>query len=126
MLFLSWYIAFIVAMVQTWLWDIDDPGPPPLGWRLVGYAAWTYFFLLPVGLVVAAVVVRRRFPGRYRWRTEARRHLPRFLIDLGIARKGRRDCGNHDWYRSTDDEQRCYHCEPGARIVRDGATRGSA
>ena len=42
-----------------------------------------------------------------------RRALPWFLIDMGVAAKGRRDCGNHDWYRQHDDFWRCYHCEVG-------------
>ena len=29
--------------------------------------------------------------------------------------KGSGDCGNHEWYRSTDEEDRCYHCKPGVR-----------
>ena len=53
--------------------------------------------------------------GRYRWRTRLRRQLPWFLVNLGVARKGRRDCGEHDWYKSTDHEDHCYHCEVGVR-----------
>jgi hypothetical protein len=55
----------------------------------------------------------------YRWRTWIRTHLPWFLIDLGIARKGR-DCeavgGWHHWYNIDDISSGCYHCE----IVRPG------
>ncbi len=43
-----------------------------------------------------------------------RRHLPWFLIDLGIAAKGQ-DCeaggGEHDWYNADDQNSACYHCE---------------
>jgi hypothetical protein len=53
--------------------------------------------------------------GRYRWRTRLRRRLPWFLIDRGVARKGSADCGDHEWYKSTEDEDRCYHCEEGVR-----------
>lgn len=46
-------------------------------------------------------------------------HLPWFLIDLGIARKGR-DCeavgGRHRWYNIDNKASGCYHCA----IVRDG------
>jgi hypothetical protein len=49
----------------------------------------------------------------YRWRTALRRHLPWFLIDLGIARKGR-DCeavgDEHEWYNVDDVSSGCYHC----------------
>lgn len=55
----------------------------------------------------------------YRWRTWVRTHLPWFLIDLGIAKKGR-DCeavgGWHHWYNIDDKSSGCYHCE----IVRPG------
>lgn len=52
---------------------------------------------------------------RYRWRTRFRRRLPWFLIHLGVANKGASDCGAHDWYKDTDAEDRCYHCEVGVR-----------
>jgi hypothetical protein len=55
----------------------------------------------------------------YRWRTWIRTHLPWFLIDLGIARKGH-DCeavsGWHHWYNIDDTSSGCYHCE----VVRPG------
>lgn len=53
--------------------------------------------------------------ARYRWRTELRKHLPSFLVDRGVARKASRDCGDHDWYKASDAEDRCYHCEVGVR-----------
>ncbi|GAB4083045.1 hypothetical protein GCM10028783_39950 [Modestobacter muralis] len=53
--------------------------------------------------------------ARYRWRTAVRARLPWLLIDRGVALKGRRDCGSHEWYRATDVEDRCYHCEVGVR-----------
>ena len=55
----------------------------------------------------------------YRWRTWIRTHLPWFLIDFGIARKGH-DCeavgGWHHWYNVDDSSSGCYHCE----VVRPG------
>jgi hypothetical protein len=55
----------------------------------------------------------------YRWRTALRRRLPWFLIDLGVAPKGR-DCekagGRHEWYNHDDVDSACYHC----RVVRPG------
>jgi hypothetical protein len=51
--------------------------------------------------------------GRYRWRTALRRRLPYALI--GLSPKGRRDCGYHQWYKSTEDTDHCYHCEVGER-----------
>jgi hypothetical protein len=53
--------------------------------------------------------------GRYRIRTKVRGHLPWFLINLGVARKGLQDCREHDWYKSTEAEDRCYHCDVGVR-----------
>ena len=53
--------------------------------------------------------------GRYRWRGRIRRHLPWALISLGLAAKGKRDCGNHEWYKQSDEVDRCYHCEVGER-----------
>jgi hypothetical protein len=52
-------------------------------------------------------------PGRYRWRTSFRRHMPWSFI--GLAPKGKTDCGDHEWYKHSDDEDRCYHCEVGVR-----------
>ena len=55
----------------------------------------------------------------YRLRTSIRRHLPWFLIDLGIAKKGK-DCeakgGRHEWYNRDGKSSGCYHCE----VVRQG------
>jgi hypothetical protein len=41
--------------------------------------------------------------------------LPWFLLNLGVAAKGRRDCGEHDWYNSGGGVERCYHCAAGER-----------
>ncbi|MGW4807304.1 hypothetical protein [Kitasatospora sp. NPDC004272] len=54
-------------------------------------------------------------PGRYRLRTRLRRHLPRFLLDRGVAAKGREDCGAHRWYNHDGAVARCYHCAPAER-----------
>jgi len=51
--------------------------------------------------------------GKYRLRTRIRRLLPFALI--GLVRKGKQDCGDHEWYRSTDEIYRCYHCVAGIR-----------
>jgi hypothetical protein len=51
---------------------------------------------------------RNRKRARYRWRTNLRRRLPHALI--GLAPKGRKDCGQHEWYRKTGDILNCYHC----------------
>ncbi|MFD0259997.1 hypothetical protein ACFRKE_13095 [Kitasatospora indigofera] len=53
--------------------------------------------------------------GRYRWRTRLRRHLPWFLLERGLAAKGKRDCGAHEWYNQDGLTARCYHCEAGGR-----------
>ena len=53
--------------------------------------------------------------GRFRWRTRLRRNLPQVLIDLGIADKGARDCGAHEWYHANDEVEHCYHCSVGKR-----------
>lgn len=49
---------------------------------------------------------------RYRIRTELRGMLRRLGV---LVPKGRRDCGNHEWYRSSDEIDRCYHCDVGVR-----------
>ncbi|MGA2306749.1 MAG: hypothetical protein ABSH29_21555 [Acidimicrobiales bacterium] len=51
--------------------------------------------------------------GKYRWRTRIRMHLPWLLVNL--APKGKSDCGNHEWYKSSDELDRCYHCVVGER-----------
>src|SRR6185295_2595858 len=51
--------------------------------------------------------------ARYRLRTRIRQLLPFALI--GLAPKGKTDCGDHEWYRSTDEVYRCYHCIVGIR-----------
>ena len=53
--------------------------------------------------------------GRYRVRTRVRRHLPWFLINLGIAAQGRQDCGDHEWHNADNVVERCYHCVVGVR-----------
>ncbi len=57
--------------------------------------------------------------GRYRWRTKFRSKLPWFLIDRGIAAKGREDCGSHEWYREDASVWRCYHCTVGEHLGQD-------
>jgi hypothetical protein len=59
------------------------------------------------------MAVEPRSRGRYRWRTALRSRLPFVLIRL--VPKGRHDCGNHEWYRSQLDFDRCYHCQLGLR-----------
>lgn len=54
---------------------------------------------------------RVMFRGKYRIRTAVRERSP----DLLAARisKGSRDCGNHEWYKASEQTWRCYHCGPG-------------
>jgi hypothetical protein len=42
-------------------------------------------------------------------------HLPFAVVNRGIPDKGRKDCGNHEWYNSDDIVDRCYHCKAGTR-----------
>ncbi|GLW33651.1 hypothetical protein Areg01_65890 [Actinoplanes regularis] len=51
--------------------------------------------------------------AKYRLRTNIRKHVPFFMIDL--FPKGKKDCGDHEWYRSAEDLYLCYHCEVGVR-----------
>ena len=55
----------------------------------------------------------------HRWRTWWRCRLPHWLVDRGLARKGR-DCesvgGWHRWYNRDGESSGCYHCE----VVRAG------
>lgn len=52
--------------------------------------------------------------GPYRSRTWIRSILPWFLINLGLAAKGK-DCelvgGKHEWYNIDNESSGCYHCE---------------
>jgi hypothetical protein len=55
----------------------------------------------------------------HEWRRRWRRRPPWFLIDLGIAAKGK-DCeavgAKHLWYNRDNENSGCYYCE----IVRPG------
>jgi hypothetical protein len=55
----------------------------------------------------------------YEWRLRWRRRLPWFLINLGIADKGR-DCdavgAQHRWYNHDDASSGCYYC----KVIREG------
>lgn len=46
--------------------------------------------------------------NRYRWRTRMRRHMP-WAFNRFVP-KGKRDCGDHEWYNADDSIERCYHC----------------
>jgi len=52
--------------------------------------------------------------GPFRRRTRLRTKLPWFLINIGIASKGK-DCelvgGHHEWYNIDNKNSGCYHCE---------------
>jgi hypothetical protein len=55
----------------------------------------------------------------YDWRRRIRTHLPFFLINLGVAGKGK-DCeevgARHLWYNYDNENSGCYYCrvrEPG-------------
>lgn len=52
---------------------------------------------------------------KYRLRHRVRTHLPWVLINLGIAAKGKQDCGDHSWYNSDGRVERCNYCEVGER-----------
>jgi hypothetical protein len=63
--------------------------------------------------------------GRYRWRTRLRGRLPWFIVDLGVTAKGRRDCGDHEWYNHDGRVERCYHCRVGERSRKPVASDGN-
>lgn len=50
----------------------------------------------------------------YEWRLQIRERLPFFLINLGIAAKGK-DCesvgAEHIWYNAGDGYSGCYYCK---------------
>jgi hypothetical protein len=50
---------------------------------------------------------------RYRLRTWLREHLPELLA--GLLPPGRRDCGDHEWFRADEETDRCWHCVVGER-----------
>ena len=56
----------------------------------------------------------------YRIRAIIRKHLPWFLIELGLSSEGN-DCeaagGVHDWYNMDGKQSACYHCN----VCREGA-----
>jgi hypothetical protein len=66
----------------------------------------------------------------YRWRTKVRRHLPWFLINLGLADKGA-NCeavgGQHEWYNRDGKTSGCYHChvEKAGRLWEAHAQQGA-
>lgn len=49
--------------------------------------------------------------GKYRLRTAIREHAPERLAAL--IPKGSKDCGNHEWYKASEQTWHCYHCTPG-------------
>lgn len=47
-----------------------------------------------------------------RWRAWLRVHTPNLLFHrLGLVVPKADDCGDHDWYRSRDGIDSCYHCQ---------------
>lgn len=54
----------------------------------------------------------------YARRTWLRSHLPWFLINWGLASKGK-DCkrvnAEHHWYKNDETYSACYHCEKGKK-----------
>ena len=53
--------------------------------------------------------------GKYRLRLRIRHHLPWALINLGIAAKGKRNCGDHSGYNADNEVERCHYCDVGER-----------
>jgi hypothetical protein len=55
----------------------------------------------------------------YELRLRIREHLPWFLIDQGVARKGE-NCekvgAEHSWYNHGEDLSACYYC----RVMKEG------
>jgi hypothetical protein len=43
-----------------------------------------------------------------------RKHLLPWKL-IWLARKGRKDCGNHDWYNADGRVENCMHCKAGVR-----------
>lgn len=53
-----------------------------------------------------------RWP-RYRFRTWAREHFPRPIAYLFPP--GNKDCGDHEWFRTDERTDVCWHCTVGER-----------
>ncbi len=51
--------------------------------------------------------------GKYRRRTWLRVHMPWSM--MRFFPKGRRDCGDHRFYKETDEVDLCYYCAVGER-----------
>lgn len=62
-------------------------------------------------------MIKKRHP--YAWRLKIRRHLPWFLINLGIADKGE-NCelvgAQHLWFNHDDMSSGCYYC----KVIKEG------
>jgi hypothetical protein len=52
--------------------------------------------------------------GRYRLRYRLRTLLPSSLGGLFFP-KGKSDCGNHVFYKESDESDRCLYCQVGER-----------
>lgn len=53
------------------------------------------------------------------------RHLPWFLVNLGVAAKGRGDCGAHEFCNADGTVEHCYHCEVGERRTTRATSLGA-
>jgi hypothetical protein len=54
---------------------------------------------------------------RARWRRWVRERTPNVLYDRGFVVPKVRDCGDHEWYRSTPEVDACYHCQVSRDMV---------
>ena len=65
-------------------------------------------------------LMRGQSSGRvlYRRRSAVRSRLPGPFRRL--IRKGKYDCGDHEWQRGSGDSDTCIHCRRGHRLHRDG------
>jgi hypothetical protein len=133
-------VGWLLGLALSWTVPRVSPHPchPPTGARFLawrpGSRAGTQVPLTPddwrgrsgVGGCPHLTVLRRYrqrvdgSSGRFRWRTWLRRHLPRRLVALGIAGKGKTDCGQHEWYNADGSVQHCYHCVIGERPYDSG------
>jgi len=48
--------------------------------------------------------------AKYRWRTRLRGRLPWSPPVYLLVPKGRKDCGDHEWYNSDNRLESCLHC----------------